>query len=86
MTYRPIADHGVIGDLNTVALISKEGSIDFMCFPDFDSPSIFARLLDDQRGGHFTLQPLNEPVKYKQLYIADTNVLLTRFPHGSRGG
>ena len=79
MTYRPIADYGVIGDLNTVALISREGSIDFMCFPDFDSPSIFASLLDDQRGGHFTLQPLNEPAKYKQLYIADTNVLLTRF-------
>lgn len=53
MGYRPIGDYGVIGDLNTVALISREGSIDFMCFPDFDSPTIFARILDDQQGGTF---------------------------------
>jgi GH15 family glucan-1,4-alpha-glucosidase len=79
MTYRPIEDYGVIGDLNTVALISGDGSIDFMCFPDFDSPSIFARLLDDQHGGYFSLHPDGNSEKIKQLYLADTNVLLTRF-------
>ncbi|MDZ7845137.1 MAG: glycoside hydrolase family 15 protein [Anaerolineales bacterium] len=79
MGYRPIGDYGVIGDLNTVALISREGSIDFMCFPDFDSPTIFARILDDQQGGYFSICPQLDDAKLKQLYIADTNVLLTRF-------
>ena len=79
MVYRPIEDYGVIGDLNTVALISRGGSIDFMCFPNFDSPSIFARLLDDQQGGYFALHPEGDSEKVKQLYLADTNVLLTRF-------
>lgn len=79
MEYRPIEDYGVVGDLNTVALISRAGSIDFMCFPDFDSPSIFARLLDSQRGGYFSLQPEGDSENVKQLYLADTNVLLTRF-------
>ena len=79
MSYRPIEDYGVIGDLNTVGLISREGSIDFMCFPDFDSPTIFARLLDDQQGGFFCIRPADLNGKQKQLYISDTNVLLTRF-------
>ena len=60
MNYLPIENYGAIGDLNTVALVSREGSIDFMCFPRFDSPSIFAALLDSERGGHFkeeTAQP-----------------------------
>lgn len=77
--YQPIEDYGIIGDLNTVALVSKRGSIDFMCFPDFDSPTIFASLLDKERGGYFNLHPLLENINHKQLYLPETNVLLTRF-------
>ena len=79
MGYKPIEDYGIVGDLNTVALISKQGSIDFMSFPNFDSPTIFTRMLDHQRGGFFSLQPAELNGKTKQLYISDTNVLLTRF-------
>jgi GH15 family glucan-1,4-alpha-glucosidase len=77
--YQPIENYGVIGDLNTVALVGLNGSIDFMCFPDFDSPSIFAALLDNKKGGFFKISPLADGVKQKQLYLPDTNVLLTRF-------
>ena len=58
MTYQPIENYGVIGDLHTVALVSMDGSIDFLCAPDFDSPSVFAALLDERRGGRFQLAPL----------------------------
>ncbi|WP_162055520.1 glycoside hydrolase family 15 protein [Pontibacter pamirensis] len=79
MAYQPIENYGVIGDLNTVALVGLNGSIDFMCFPDFDSPSIFASLLDEHKGGSFSIQPTENGVKNRQLYLPDTNVLLTRF-------
>lgn len=79
MSYQPIENYGIIGDLNTVALVGLNGSIDFMCFPNFDSPSIFAALLDDKKGGRFELSPLFTEMKTKQLYLPDTNVLLTRF-------
>lgn len=79
MDYQPIENYGVIGDLNTVALVGLNGSIDFMCFPDFDSPTIFASLLDKNKGGSFSIQPTEDGVKNKQLYLPDTNVLLTRF-------
>jgi GH15 family glucan-1,4-alpha-glucosidase len=79
MTYQPIEDYGIIGDMRTVALVSMKGSIDWFCFPYFDSPSIFAAILDDKKGGHFTIAPRNEEVTYKQLYWPDTNVLITRF-------
>lgn len=79
MAYQPIENYGIIGDLNTVALIGLNGSIDFMCFPHFDSPSIFAALLDDQKGGYFKISPEFSDMKTKQLYLPDTNVLLTRF-------
>lgn len=62
-----------------MALIGLNGSIDFMCFPDFDSPTIFAALLDDEKGGFFSIRPLFEQMNTKQLYLPDTNVLLTRF-------
>ncbi len=77
--YQPIENYGVIGDLNTVALVGLNGSIDYMCFPFFDSPTIFAALLDINRGGCFQINPLIQDSKNKQLYIPDTNVLLTRF-------
>ncbi|UJH90450.1 glycoside hydrolase family 15 protein [Antarcticibacterium sp. 1MA-6-2] len=78
MGYLPIENYGIIGDLNTVALIGLNGSIDFMCFPNFDSPSIFAALLDDEKGGRFKICPEFKEMKTKQLYLPDTNVLLTR--------
>lgn len=79
MAYHPIENYGVIGDLNTVALVGLDGSIDFMCFPDFDSPSIFAAMLDHEKGGSFKIHPAFAEMKCKQLYLPDTNVLLTRF-------
>jgi GH15 family glucan-1,4-alpha-glucosidase len=79
MSYQPIENYGIIGDLNTVALVALNGSIDYMCFPDFDSPSVFAALLDEKEGGHFQISPVLDDVRNKQLYIPDTNVLLTRF-------
>ncbi len=77
--YQPIENYGVIGDLRTIALVGINGSIDFMCFPDFDSPSIFAALLDCHKGGSFQITPLEDNVKNKQMYLPDTNILLTRF-------
>lgn len=80
MAYKPIGDYGVIGDLHTVALVGKDGSIDWCCFPHFDSPSLFGALLDDRRGGRFHIAP-REDGKRQQLYLPETNVLLTRFLH-----
>lgn len=77
--YQPIEDYGIIGDLHTVALVGKNGSIDFMSFPQFDSPTIFCKLLDAHRGGSFSIQPVLEDGARKQLYLPDTNVLITRF-------
>ncbi len=79
MNYQPIENYGVIGDLHTVALVGMNGSVDFMCFPKFNSPSIFLRLLDHEKGGYFSLAPVLENARQKQLYIPDTNVLLSRF-------
>lgn len=53
--YPPIADHGLVGDLQTAALVSSDGTVDWLCAPRFDSPSVFASLLDHDRGGHFTV-------------------------------
>jgi GH15 family glucan-1,4-alpha-glucosidase len=77
--YAPIGEYGVIGDLFTVALVGMDGSIDFLCLPHFDSPSVFASLVDAERGGRFQIAPLLESAAHKQLYLPDTNVLLTRF-------
>jgi GH15 family glucan-1,4-alpha-glucosidase len=77
--YQPIENHGVIGDLHTVALVGLNGSIDFLCFPRFDSPSVFAALLDADKGGRFAIEPILSGAKQRQLYLPDTNVLLTRF-------
>lgn len=77
--YQPIENYGVIGDLSTVALVGMNGSIDFMCFPAFDSPTIFARLLDYERGGHFQITTTSGKFEQRQRYLPDTNILLTRF-------
>jgi GH15 family glucan-1,4-alpha-glucosidase len=79
MPYQPIEDYGIIGNLRTAALISKTGSIDWFCFPHFDSPSIFGAILDDNKGGRFQITPASEEIARKQVYVPDTNVLITRF-------
>ncbi|MGZ4608679.1 MAG: glycoside hydrolase family 15 protein [Actinomycetes bacterium] len=77
--YPPIAEHGLIGDLQTAALVTSDGSIDWFCCPRFDSPSVFGSLLDSQRGGHFRIRPVQDDYTAKQLYFPDTAVLITRF-------
>lgn len=79
MSYRPIENYGVIGDLTTTALVGMDGSIDFMCFPHFDSPTIFAALLDHKKGGHFKISPVAGKFKNHQRYFPNTNILFTRF-------
>jgi GH15 family glucan-1,4-alpha-glucosidase len=77
--YQPIENYGIIGNLKTIALVSLTGSIDFMCFPHFDSPTVFASLLDSKKGGYFSVEPQLDSMTSKQLYIPGTAVLLTRF-------
>jgi len=77
--YQPIENYGVIGNMRTVALAGMHGSIDWFCFPDIDSPSVFGALLDDAKGGRFRVAPLDESVRRKQFYWASTNILVTRF-------
>ena len=74
-----IEHHGVIGNMRSAALVTMDGVIDFFCFPTFDSPSIFAALLDSDKGGSFSIRPQMEGVRCKQMYLPDTNILLTRF-------
>jgi pentatricopeptide repeat protein len=77
--YRPIAEHGIIGDLRSIALVATDGTIDWYCCPHFDSPSVFASILDCRRGGYYRLVPTADEWTTKQLYFPDTNVLITRF-------
>ena len=78
--YLPIEDYGIIGDLTTVALVGKNGSIDWCCLPDFDSPSVFATLLDADKGGSFRITPVDgEHAGTRQMYFPETNILITRF-------
>ena len=77
--YPPINHHGLIGDLQTAALVSTDGTIDWFCCPRFDSPSVFASLLDHDKGGHFRLRPDRSDDVTRQLYFPDTAILLTRF-------
>jgi GH15 family glucan-1,4-alpha-glucosidase len=79
MTQQPVEAHGLIGDMCTSALVGKDGSVDFMCFPRFDSPTLFASLLDPQKGGRFQLAPEVTDARQVQLYLPDSAILLTRF-------
>ncbi|SFL15179.1 glycoside hydrolase family 15 protein [Geodermatophilus ruber] len=74
-----IAEHGLIGDLQTAALVTTDGSVDWFCCPRFDSPSVFGALLDDDHGGHFRIRPAGGGYTSKQMYFPDTAVLVTRF-------
>ncbi|GHH93422.1 glycoside hydrolase family 15 protein [Streptomyces capillispiralis] len=76
--YVPIADHGLIGDMRSVALVGTDGTIDWYCCPSFDAPSVFAAILDAERGGCFELAAAVR-ARTKQFYFPDTNVLITRF-------
>ena len=77
--YLPIAEHGIIGDLHSAALVGTDGTIDWYCCPSFDSPSVFAAILDRARGGYYRIAPEADGWAPKQLYFPDTNVLITRF-------
>src|SRR5919202_4478921 len=77
--YLPIAEHGIIGDLQSIALVGTEGTIDWYCPERFDAPSVFGSLLDAERGGYYRIAPAMEGGTSKQLYFPDTNVLITRF-------
>src|SRR5579871_914851 len=77
--YLPIEEHGIVGDLRTVALIGTDGTVDWYCPARFDAPSLFGALLDKRKGGYFSLAARTSYAKPKQLYLPDTNILLTRF-------
>ncbi|HEV2732604.1 MAG TPA: glycoside hydrolase family 15 protein [Terriglobales bacterium] len=79
MSFHPIENYGVIGNMQSVALVGMNGSIDFLCYPDFDSPTVFAALLDDEKGGRFAIWPQLSNMRVRQLYLPETNILLTRF-------
>jgi GH15 family glucan-1,4-alpha-glucosidase len=77
--YPNISDHGLIGDLQTAALVTTDGTLDWFCCPRFDSPSVFASLLDANRGGYYKIAPDRDDYVSKQLYFPDTAILITRF-------
>ena len=77
--YPNISDHGLIGDLQTAALVATDGTVDFLCCPRFDSPSVFASLLDAEKGGYFRISPVAASYVSKQLYLPNTAMLITRF-------
>jgi len=79
MGYQPIENYGIIGNMYTTALVGLNGSIDWFCFPRHDSPSVFAALLDYNKGGHFQITPNIDGATHKQFYWPETNILVTRF-------
>ncbi|MDT7797218.1 MAG: hypothetical protein QOI78_651 [Actinomycetota bacterium] len=79
MTYLPIAEHGLVGDLRTAALVGTDGRVSWFCAPRFDSPSVFGALVDAEAGGDWELAPVCEVTARHQFYFPDTNILITRF-------
>ena len=77
-TPQPIEDHGLVGDLRTAALVARDGAVTFLCLPEFDSPTVFASLLDPA-GGTFRILPRHQALRASQMYLPDTNILITRF-------
>ena len=76
---RTIGEHGIIGNLKTAALVSLDATVDFMCWPSLDSPTVFAALLDPEKGGEFSLSPRLDNARVLQSYLTDTNILTTRW-------
>src|SRR6516164_6857425 len=82
MRYQPIENHGIIGNMHSAALVSLDGSVDWLCLPRFDSPSVFGAILDAEKGGRFRIAPAAAGgLRQKQYYWPETNVLITRFLH-----
>jgi GH15 family glucan-1,4-alpha-glucosidase len=79
MSYQPIENYGIIGNMRTIALVGMNGSIDWYCYPHFDSPGVFGAILDDKKGGRFQISADADGVRHKQFYWPSTNVLVTRF-------
>src|SRR5262249_49834420 len=89
MRYQPIENHGIVGNMHSAALVSLDGSVDWLCLPRFDSPSVFGAILDADKGGRFRIAPAaTGELRHKQYYWPETNLLVTRFlpPGGSAGG
>ena len=78
-SYPDISDHGLIGELQTAALVSTDGTVDWFCCPRFDSPSVFASLLDAEAGGCCRIRPDRDDFVTRQMYLPDTAMLVTRF-------
>src|SRR5260370_25418313 len=82
MRYQPIENQGISGNMKRAALVSLDGSVDWLCLPRFDSPSVFGAILDAEKGGRFRIAPAAAgALRYKQYYWPDTNILITRFLH-----
>ena len=82
MRYQPIENHGIVGNMHSAALVSLDGSVDWLCLPHFDSPSVFGAILDADQGGRFRIAPAaTGNLRQKQYYWPETNVLVTRFLH-----
>src|SRR5262249_27022181 len=82
MRYQPIENHGIVGNMHSAGLVSLDGSVDWLCLPRFDSPSVFGAILDAEKGGRFRIVPAEAgAVRQKQYYWPDTNILITRFLH-----
>src|ERR1700682_5406866 len=79
MPQRTIGQHGIIGNLKTAALVAMDGTVDFMCWPSLDSPSVFAAVLDPATGGDVSLRPQLVNTRISQMYLTASNVLLTRW-------
>ena len=85
MPFEPIENYGVIGNMQSIALVGMNGSIDFLCYPNFDSPTIFAALLDDQKGGRFEIAPQVTNARVRQMYLPETNIRHAVRGRGRRG-
>lgn len=82
MRYQPIENHGIVGNMHSAALVGLDGSVDWLCLPRFDSPSVFGTILDADKGGRFRIAPAAAgELRHKQYYWPETNVLVTRFLH-----
>src|SRR3954464_1199086 len=79
MAYQAVENYGIVGNMRTIALVGIHGSIDWYCYPHFDSPSIFGAILDDRKGGRFSIRPKRDNIHSKQFYWPNTNILVTRF-------